>query len=191
MRPELTIAGVALAVCTILKDTILSLFPDTAARISVLSNQLGPLQHHIEQRNKDVQEKRTDLNILRQEGALGLFLASRTGHLGVPAPHLLDAWASPDFPRDDILEIFIVEDSDWDLGVARAIRENSQILRVARAFAEQVLNEEDPGGEGSYLRFGAPTESPYIYLKGASDVLAKLANVPVRSGASVAGATAS
>jgi hypothetical protein len=183
MSDELSRAAVALAVCTIIKDTIASLFPDAAPRISVLSNQLGPLQPLLDLRREEL-KKRVDPEQLANQIELTLFLVGRIGHLAVPEPSLLNAWAS-EFPggladRDDILEIFVIEDSDWDLGVARAVFENDDILYAAASFAEMVTNDEEAGGDGSYLRFGAAMVPNFVYLRGAYSVLSRYARVKSR-----------
>jgi hypothetical protein len=189
MSDELSRSAVALAVCTIIKDTITSLFPEAAPRISVLSNQLGPLRPLLDLRREEL-KKLVDPQQLANQIELTLFLAGRIGHLSVPEPSLLNAWAS-EFPggladRDDILEIFVVEDSDWDLGVARAVIENDDILYAAASFAEMVTNDEEAGGNGSYLRFGAEMVRSFVYLPGANQILSRFGRVRSRPAAASA-----
>jgi hypothetical protein len=176
LSDELSKAAVALAVCTVIKDTIVSLFPEAAPRISVLSNQLGPLRPQLARWSET-----SKAQISPEQLALTLFLAGRVGYLVAPESGMLDAWPS-EFreglaDRQDILEIFVVEDADWDLGVARAVLENDDILRAAARFADAIVSDEEAEGEGSYLRFGASAVPSFVYLRGAHSVLSRLARV--------------
>jgi hypothetical protein len=185
---QLAKAAVALATCTIIKDTIASLFPDAAPRIAVLSNQLGPMSQLLDERRKELEgvlTSNSERDRLERQIQLANFLAGRVGFLREPEAGLLDTWQS-DFPggvadRDDILEIFVVEDSEWDLGVARAVVENDNVLKAAAKFCASVVNDEDTGGEGSYLRFGAEINRSFVYLAGADRVLSLLAHAASRS----------
>jgi hypothetical protein len=74
----------------------------------------------------------------------------------------------------------VVEYSEWDLGVARAIVENDDILQAASSFCEVIANDEEPGGDGSYLRFGADMVRSFVYLPGANQILSRFARVNTR-----------
>jgi hypothetical protein len=188
MSRELSRAAVALATCTIIKDTISSLFPDAAPRISVLSNQLGSMRKLLDQRSEELEAATKSKPLGRQQLDQikhTNFLAGRVGYLSQPEPRLLRTWISA-FPGDppdpdDILEIFVVEDSEWDLGVARAIIENDDILKAAASFCEVITDDEEVGGEGTYLRFGADMALSFVHLRGANQILSRFDRADART----------
>ena len=183
-------AAVALAVCTIVKDTIASLFPNVAPRIAVLSTQLEQIEQRLEAMrsggSSETAGTRSNGSLpdpLQTDIDLALFLQARSGCYDGGCSSLLDAWASNDLRnkmanRDDILELFVVEDSDRDLGVARALAQSEDVWRAAALFAASLADEErGPTGKGNYLRFGAPRSSRFVYVPGARDVLFVLGRV--------------
>jgi hypothetical protein len=187
----LSTATVALAVCVILKDTIRSLFPEAAPRIAVLSPQLYQLDERLDQARQNATDSGKaadgDSALLTEDIEAARFLAARAGYYDGCDSDSADGsvfatWAQESLrkrfeSRDDVLEFFIVEDSDRDLGVARAIALNTNIFRAAAYFAVDLAAEERVGGSGSYLRFGADRLSRFIYVPGARDLLLKLGGV--------------
>jgi hypothetical protein len=184
LAPEMRKATVALGVCTIIKDTIASLFPDLAHRIAVLSPQLSGFDRQLK-----TMVGNTGLDAsTREDAEMALFLGERVGYVDGFDSTFFEAWAQPELRkvmsnRDDVLEILVVEDSDRDLGVARAVvgqAPNFEVLRAAAFFATDLEHDEEPESEGSYLRFGASKLSRFIYLKGATTLLRKLGRLPER-----------
>ena len=114
-----------------------------------------------------------------EEARLAEFLANRIGYVEGFGPSFFESWAQPQLrdvmaKREDVLEVLIVEDSDRDLGVARAVAQSEDVLRAAALFAAALEEDEEIAGDGSYLRFGASNPSRFIYLPGAANILGKL-----------------
>jgi hypothetical protein len=157
---ELELPEFAFTTCVVLQDVVRARFPRWPHRINVVSPQAAPVFERC-------RGNLTELSLLRREEGARL-----NQLLTCIYPRLIDSPAAMAAPPDAAdgaprkvgsFDIFLIEDSDFDLGVVR------QLQRDPRALVGQVCRYLDwlgkEGFKSRYHRFGAAGDSPLLLFE--------------------------
>ncbi len=152
------LARLAFTLCALLQDAMVSVFPDQYARIAVVSPQArvipAPVDHDPSERVESV--GRDAPRPAPAADDLTAFLERMYPALAEEAP--TDPESDPPAPTDRgarRIDIWIIEDSGFDLGAARALSDRkglNHLLGLVRNYLHWAL--EQPGAE-RYQGFGA------------------------------------
>jgi hypothetical protein len=158
----------AFTTCVVMQDVIRARFPRWPHRINVLSPQAAPVfercRGSLQQLGVPTRDEKARLDQL-----LASIYPRLVGEKPSPPSVAPDAENTP----DDVgrLDVFLIEDSDFDLGIARQIRSDPRaLIRQVWRYLDW-LRQQRPAFKSRYHRFGAGSDSPLLVYDRVWDLI--------------------